>query len=80
MDAHSDDECHRVELRHDSPLNKTDEGMCDPEDHADNDLQDGCMCRDELEKVKGFKHLAKVIEGVQFKGGVEQTEANRDAA
>ena len=31
-------------------------------------------------KLRGFKHLAKVIEGVKFKDGVEQTEINRDAA
>ena len=31
-------------------------------------------------KLRGFKHLAKVIGGVKFIDGVEQTEVNRDAA
>ena len=33
--------------------------MCDPEDHADNDLQDGRMCRDELEEVEGLQTLGE---------------------
>jgi len=35
-------------------------------------------------KIRGFHHLAKVIEGVKFRDGIEvnddETETNRDAA
>ena len=30
--------------------------------------------------MRGFRHLAKVIEGVKFKGGVEVTEDDKAAA
>jgi len=30
--------------------------------------------------LRGFRHLAKVIEGVKFKDGIEVTEDNRAAA
>jgi putative transposase len=31
-------------------------------------------------KLRGFRHLAKVIEGVKFKDGIEVTEDNKAAA
>lgn len=31
-------------------------------------------------KLRGFKHLAKVFEGVRFKDGIEVTEADKTAA
>ncbi|PWQ92003.1 IS256 family transposase, partial [Leucothrix pacifica] len=31
-------------------------------------------------RLRGFDYLAKVIEGVPFKDGIEVTEKNRDAA
>lgn len=55
----------------------------------------GCLSRDTMlhmmfklgecaqkrwHRLRGFDYLAKVIEGVQFKDGIEVTEKNRDAA
>ncbi len=31
-------------------------------------------------KPRGFKHLAKVIEGVRFRDGIEQSKTDNDAA
>ena len=31
-------------------------------------------------KLRGFRHLAKVIEGVKFKDGIEVTEDDKAAA
>ena len=36
--------------------------------------------RESWRNLRGFRHLAKVIEGVKFKDGIEVTEDNRAAA
>ena len=40
----------------------------------------GMCAEDSWRKLRGFRHLAKVIEGVRFKDGIEVTEDNKAAA
>ena len=40
----------------------------------------GLCAEDSWRKLRGFKHLAKVIEGVRFKDGIEVTEDDKAAA
>jgi len=40
----------------------------------------GLCAEDSWRKLRGFRHLAKVIEGVKFKDGIEQTEDDKAAA
>lgn len=40
----------------------------------------GLCPEDSWRKLRGFRHLAKVIEGVKFKDGIEQTEDSKVTA
>ncbi len=40
----------------------------------------GMCAEDSWRKLRGFKHLAKVVEGVRFKDGIEVTEDDKAAA
>ena len=40
----------------------------------------GLCAEDSWRKLRGFRYLAKVIEGVKFKDGIEQTEGSKVAA
>lgn len=40
----------------------------------------GMCAEDSWRKLRGFKHLAKVIEGVEFKDGIEQAQDGKAAA
>ena len=40
----------------------------------------GICAEDSWCKLRGFRHLAKVIEGVKFKDGIEVTEDDKAAA
>ena len=40
----------------------------------------GIRAEDSWRKLRGFRHLAKMIEGVKFKDGIEQTEDGKAAA
>ena len=40
----------------------------------------GQCAEDSWRKLRGFRHLAKVIEGVKFKDGIEVTEGDKAAA
>ena len=39
----------------------------------------GLCAEDSRRKLRGFRHLAKVIEGVKFKDGIEETEDDNAA-
>ncbi len=40
----------------------------------------GLCAEDSWRKLRGFRHLAKVIEGVKFKDGIEVNEDDKAAA
>ena len=40
----------------------------------------GICAEDSWRKLRDFRHLAKVIEGVKFKDGIEVTEDDKAAA
>ena len=69
LDALSNDRRHRISLRH-GPLSElASQRLCHPTDHALDDLQDGTVHQEILAPLRGFRHLAKVIEGVQSNDG-----------
>ena len=49
-------------------------------DHAVDHLQDGLVHREFWRLLRGFRHLAKVIDGVKFNDSIEFVEDSRAAA
>ena len=73
LDPHPDVECDRIELCDHPASDQTSQGLSQLDHDVDNDLQDGRCAEDSWRKLRGFRHLAKVIEGVKFKDGIEVT-------
>ena len=65
LDAPSNDQRHRVGLRNDPTPQLASQGLRHTPDHAVDDLQNGPVRREILRRLRGFRQLAKVIQGVR---------------
>ena len=77
-DAPSNHQRHRIGLRHDPSPKLASQGLRHPKDRALDDLQDGSVCGEILGRLRGFRQLAKVVEGAKFNDGIEVIEVIED--
>ena len=55
----------------------------EPKYDTGNDLQAGNECRKRWRRIRGFNYMAKIINGVKFRDGIEvdsETDESRNAA
>ena len=71
LDSHPQQQRHRVELRHHPPSDRSHQGLSDARRDARDDLQARAIAERSWRRLRGFEWLAKVVEGVKFRDGIE---------